>query len=1095
MVEFDHAITYVTTIKKRFSNDPRTYQTFLEILHTYQKEQRGIKEVLEQVSSLFADHPDLLKEFTFFLPDAVQEQAKERLQRAAEEAHARRAAMEAQAQRRQQAEQARAQAQQQQQGGPPFQAQQQQEGKKGPAALAHHKKKHPGQAQVQGQLPPSSQQQQQQTPAPPPPPPPGTQKFIDMTKSPGSPEKGGGAVGHSSPSAAQRKRPFSPGGTAIASSSGVHQHQRHHPPPPTIAALGPHIHPAAPEPATYNAGVERQFFDAAREALTSYSRDGGQAWSEFLKCLDMYAQEVLSRREMLGFVEPLLGKRHAELFEEFKRILAAAGAPHGEAQHDDAWHSVPLSEIDFSRCRRCSPSYRALPRDYPAPPCSERSVFERSVLNDVWVSLPVGSEESYTFRHMRKNQYEEMLFRTEDERFEIDMVIDSNGLTLRRLEPLAEEIAMLSRMESQTTSGLLEALTPASSKANGGGGSGGGLAGKTFQYSLDSRILNTIHRNAISRLYGDAGPEMLSLLSKNPAVAVPIVVKRLRQKDHEFRAAREVLNRRWREIALVNYYKSLDHRSLTWRATDKRATSTRTLIAEIKDRAGHAGHEGEAAVSVRRDKAREEFGSFYEVTKGRFLHRRMDLTHLPRPSATLFTPHLSLTYEHSESWAQRDAYRVLAFALERGSIGPADKERVHRLWRDFLCHFFGLKMTWVQAPAVAYASEAASGGSGGGGSPSVVSNGEESGDDSSVGTDATDPDGHAHDEDAAAAAKEGRGGKDDASRDDDVEDEDEDEDGTNGTNDTGDEGMSFLLDGQPIPPGALVSTVYGEGTVLKYRRASSTYVVSLPFGRTYLNPNAVLCTLLPTEGSNLTDQLRSADAEVLARPGDKLVIGTQSLYLFLRLHQVLVRRLNIAKDLAYKVSGDRTLRSHIEQLSSDGEPNAGRKRYEAYLGLVYALVEGGYSSSSQYANAAEGGKYEDRVRCLLGGGAYELATMDKLVSHILKNLQNMAGDETMQAMVEVYRRHAEEGSFKPGAFRQEAAYLSEGENMYAFQYCTIPKTDSNILHFEFLGSIAESEQEDEGPNIEVLRKDTDIAMADAEVGMEEMNQPPKRRRV
>ena len=87
-IEFDHAIMYVTNIKKRFANQPRTCHTFLEILHTYQKEQRGIKEVLEQVSSLFVDHPDLLREFTFFLPDAVQEQAKERLSRAAAEAEA-----------------------------------------------------------------------------------------------------------------------------------------------------------------------------------------------------------------------------------------------------------------------------------------------------------------------------------------------------------------------------------------------------------------------------------------------------------------------------------------------------------------------------------------------------------------------------------------------------------------------------------------------------------------------------------------------------------------------------------------------------------------------------------------------------------------------------------------------------------------------------------------------------------------------------------------------------------------------------------------------------------------------------------------------
>ncbi len=38
------------------------------------------------------------------------------------------------------------------------------------------------------------------------------------------------------------------------------------------------------------------------------------------------------------------------------------------------------------------------------------------------MSIPIGSEESSSFKHMRKNQYEEALFKCEDERFEIDMV-------------------------------------------------------------------------------------------------------------------------------------------------------------------------------------------------------------------------------------------------------------------------------------------------------------------------------------------------------------------------------------------------------------------------------------------------------------------------------------------------------------------------------------------------------------------------------------------------------------------------------------------------------------------------------------------------
>ena len=88
-MQHQQAISYVTQIRNRFASEPETYRAFLKILHTYQKEQKGIKDVLEQVSQLFAGHPDLLMEFTYFLPDAVQEQAKERLRRAEKESEMR----------------------------------------------------------------------------------------------------------------------------------------------------------------------------------------------------------------------------------------------------------------------------------------------------------------------------------------------------------------------------------------------------------------------------------------------------------------------------------------------------------------------------------------------------------------------------------------------------------------------------------------------------------------------------------------------------------------------------------------------------------------------------------------------------------------------------------------------------------------------------------------------------------------------------------------------------------------------------------------------------------------------------------------------
>jgi paired amphipathic helix protein Sin3a len=215
------------------------------------------------------------------------------------------------------------------------------------------------------------------------------------------------------------------------------------------------------------------------------------------------------------------------------------------------------------------------------------------MLNDIWINLADGSEESYTFRHMRKNHHEKVLFRCEDERFEIDMIIDSTAICLKRLEPIANESVILREQES---------FSEGKSAVDKGG-----MGGKVIKYSFDKSILNTIHRHAITRIYGDASQEMLDIMSKNPVVAVPVVVKRLMQKVRDFQAAREVLNQRWKELAEINYYKSIDRRCLTWRTVDKRATSTRTLVSEIKDRAANNGYESKVTVLAKRDKAKEEF--------------------------------------------------------------------------------------------------------------------------------------------------------------------------------------------------------------------------------------------------------------------------------------------------------------------------------------------------------------------------------------------------------------------------------------------------------------------------------------------------------
>ncbi len=80
---------------------------------------------------------------------------------------------------------------------------------------------------------------------------------------------------------------------------------------------------------------------------------------------------------------------------------------------------LPLNEVDFSNCHGCTPSYRELPPCYPPLHCSARGKLEQSVLNDTWVSMPVGSEGTEQYKQMERNPTEVRLLEFEEERYEV----------------------------------------------------------------------------------------------------------------------------------------------------------------------------------------------------------------------------------------------------------------------------------------------------------------------------------------------------------------------------------------------------------------------------------------------------------------------------------------------------------------------------------------------------------------------------------------------------------------------------------------------------------------------------------------------------
>lgn len=94
----------------------------------------------------------------------------------------------------------------------------------------------------------------------------------------------------------------------------------------------------------------------------------------------------------------------------------------------------------------------------------------------------------------------------------MDLVIEVNSATIRVLENVQKKMSRMSPEE---------------------------LA----KYQLDDHLggtSQTIHQRAIHRIYGDKSSEIIQGMKKNPSVAVPIVLKRLKVKEEEWRDAQKV---------------------------------------------------------------------------------------------------------------------------------------------------------------------------------------------------------------------------------------------------------------------------------------------------------------------------------------------------------------------------------------------------------------------------------------------------------------------------------------------------------------------------------------------------------------------------
>eukprot|EP00873_Tetraselmis_striata_P014444 jgi/Tetstr1/434708/TSEL_002535.t1 len=353
----------------------------------------------------------------------------------------------------------------------------------------------------------------------------------------------------------------------------------------------------------------QQYLELVRTRLRN--RD---AYQDFLKLLHLFGQEIVSMAELKHMVTDILA-RYPDLMAGFEEFLKHGIAemdgidiPAGKITAKDAqkarqqaanqmskFLTRPIAELDLSACEMCTPSYRLLPRNYPHFKITRRTALGRQLLNDKWVGVTSGSED-YSFKHMRKNQYEENLFRVEDDKFELDMLVECNKAAIRRMEPVAAQIAQMRPDEKAA-----------------------------FRMSPD--VLKPIHMRVIEKIYGEQGASLVALLRKNPSVAVPVVLTRLQQKAEEWEKVKVTMEPLWQKTFDQNFHKSLDHRSFYFKQMDKRQLGSKTLVNELRDASEkrRAGIERPGDMEVHEDVYRVVLAAVEEMLNNKTARKVMDV--------------------------------------------------------------------------------------------------------------------------------------------------------------------------------------------------------------------------------------------------------------------------------------------------------------------------------------------------------------------------------------------------------------------------------------------------------------------------------------
>ncbi|CAM6122787.1 unnamed protein product [Calypogeia fissa] len=298
----------------------------------------------------------------------------------------------------------------------------------------------------------------------------------------------------------------------------------------------------------------KDFFNKVKETLHDEA-----AYEEILKCFFVFKKEVINRSELGDLVSCLLEK-HSHLVEEFNNFILESESLHGYLEGLDFSSIFQFkeefeTELVLSKVRKRiagfvarkkvpgqtpypllnqqkandelitdthHSSYRLWPDNRPNISSTHHTELAHGVLNNSCVSTTSGYED-YSFKQLGKNQCQESLFRCEEDRFELDLLLGRVADTACKVNGLLKYI------QDQT---FKQDVSP---------------------FVLEQH-LSAINLRCIEHIYGDHGLEMVDLIRTDPSTGLPVVLTRLLQKQKEWSQQQIEMNKMWKEMSFKKLY-------------------------------------------------------------------------------------------------------------------------------------------------------------------------------------------------------------------------------------------------------------------------------------------------------------------------------------------------------------------------------------------------------------------------------------------------------------------------------------------------------------------------------------------------------------